>query len=415
MIGRVAILGGSSVYTPEFISSVIARNLAIGEIVLIGRTEGKLQLVSAFSQRMLDKNGFPTKIVATTDVAEGVKGSNYILNQIRVGGMMARARDERVPPMFDMIGDETLGAGGIANAFRTLPVVLEYARVIERAAPDATLINLTNPMGVIVEALNKITSMNVIGICDVPTVYTKRIAKILNTDSRDIWVDYFGLNHIGWIQDVKVDGRSQMERLLDRITRKKPDGFDVELVELFRMIPTRFVSFFFRKDDILKKQKELVKYRGEELYEAEQLILEQYEDEDLCEVPELTKDRNAVWYEQSIIPLVEGLESDEERELVLCVKNNGALKELPEEAAVEVPAVVSKKGIQVRKVGESPCFLKGLFYSVKASERLTVEAVIQNSYDLALQALVIHPLVPSLNAARGFLDKMIEDENLTLR
>ena len=415
MIGRVAILGGSSVYTPEFISSVIARNLAIGEIVLIGRTERKLQLVSAFCQRMLDKNGFPTKIVATTDVAEGVKGSNYILNQIRVGGMMARASDERVPPMFDMIGDETLGAGGIANAFRTLPVVLEYARVIERAAPDATLINLTNPMGTIVEALNKITSMNVIGICDVPTVYTKRIAKILNADSRGIWVDYFGLNHIGWIQDVKVDGRSQMERLLDRVTRKKPDGFDVELVELFRMIPTRFVSFFFRKDDILKKQKELVKYRGEELYEAEQLILEQYEDEDLCELPELTKDRNAVWYEQSIIPLVEGLESDEERELVLCVKNNGALKELPEEAAVEVPAVVSKKGIQVRKVGESPCFLKGLFYSVKASERLTVEAVIQNSYDLALQALVIHPLVPSLNAARGFLDKMIEDENLTLR
>jgi len=415
MIGRVAILGGSSVYTPEFISSIIARNLAIQDIVLIGRTERKLQLVSAFCQRMLDKNGFPTKIEATTDVAEGVKGANYILNQIRVGGMMARARDERVPPMFDMIGDETLGAGGIANAFRTLPVVLEYARMIERAAPDATLINLTNPMGVIVEALNKLTAMNVIGICDVPTIYTKRIAKILNADSRGIWVDYFGLNHIGWIQDVKINGRSQMERLLDRVTRKKPDGFDVELVELFRMIPTRFVSFFFKRDDILKKQKELVKYRGEELYEAEQLILAQYEDEDLCEVPELTKDRNAVWYEQSIIPLVEGLESDDERELVLCVKNNGALKGLPDEAAVEVPGIVSKKGIQVRKVGESPCFLQGLFYSVKASERLTVEAVMQNSYDLALQALVIHPLVPSLSAARGFLDRMVEDENLTLR
>jgi 6-phospho-beta-glucosidase len=228
-------------------------------------------------------------------------------------------------------------------------------------------------------------------------------------------VDYFGLNHIGWIQDVKINGRSQMERLLDRVTRKKPDGFDVELVELFRMIPTRFVSFFFKRDDVLKKQKEMVKYRGEELYEAEQLILAQYEDEDLCEVPELTKDRNAVWYEQSIIPLVEGLESDEERELVLCVKNNGALKGLPDEAAVEVPGSVSKKGIHVRKVGESPCFLKGLFYSVKASERLTVEAVTQNSYDLALQALVVHPLVPSLSAARGFLDKMVEDENLTLR
>ena len=181
------------------------------------------------------------------------------------------------------------------------------------------------------------------------------------------------------------------------------------------MIPTRFVEFFFKKDDILQKQKEMVKYRGEELYEAEQLILEQYENENLCEVPELTKDRNAVWYEQSIIPLIEGLESDDERELVLCVKNNGALKELPDDAAVEVPALVSRRGIEVRKVGESPCFLKGLFYSVKASESLTVEAVMQSSYDLTLQALVIHPLVPSLGAARRFLDKMIEQESLTLR
>jgi 6-phospho-beta-glucosidase len=205
-----------------------------------------------------------------------------------------------------------------------------------------------------------------------------------------------------------------MERLLERIIRKRPDGFDIGLVELFRMIPTHFVSFFFRKDEVLRKQKEMVKYRGEELYEAEQLILKQYEDENLCDVPELTKDRHAVWYEQSIIPLIEALESDEEHELILCVKNNGALKGLPDNAAVEVPAVVSKKGIEVRKVGESPCFLKGLLYTVKASESLTVEAVMQNSYDLALQALVTHPLVPSLESARHFLDELIEQENLTL-
>ncbi len=415
MIKRIAILGGSSVYTPEFVSSIIARNLPIKELVLVGRTEHKLRLVSAFCQRMFDKNGFPTKVIATKDVAEGVKGASYILNQIRVGGMIARARDERLPPRFDMIGDETLGAGGIANAFRTLPVVFEYARMIERIVPDATFINLTSPMGVVVEALGKYTSMNVIGVCDVPNVYIGKVAKILNTDSQDLWVDYFGLNHVGWIQDVKVNGRSQMERLLDRIIRKKPDGFDVAIVEVFRMIPTRFVEFFFRTDEILKKQKEMVKYRAEQLYEAEQLILEQYENENLCEVPELTKDRGAVWYEQSIIPLVEGLESNEERELILCVKNNGALKGFPDDAAVEVPAVVSKKGIDVRKVGESPCFLKGLLHSVKASENLTVEAVMQNSYDLALQALVINPLVPSLDTARRFLNKIAEEENLTLR
>jgi len=414
VIDRIAVLGGSSVYTPELISSVIAHNLGVKEIVLMGRTARKLELVASFCQRLFEKNGFPTKVLATTDVKEAAKGAKYVVNQIRVGGMMARARDEGIPPQFGMVGDESVGAGGFANAARTLPVVLDYARKVEKVAKDAVFIDLTNPMSVIVEALSKYCSLTVLGICDTPMVYSQRISKVLNTNVQNVRIDYFGLNHLGWIQDVTINGRSCMNRLLDRLVRKRPEGFDVELARLFRMIPTKAVSSYFRSDEIVKKQSEMVKFRGEELYEAEQQILNLYGNDDLYEVPELTRHRNALWYELSIVPLIETMENAEPRDFVLCIKNNGALRSLPEDAAVEVPAEVSKKGIEVKRVGESPWFLRGLLYAVKASERLAVDAIVHNSYETALRALVVNPLVPSIDAARQFLDKIVEEERLPL-
>jgi 6-phospho-beta-glucosidase len=414
VIERIAVLGGSSVYTPEFISSIIAHNLGIKEVVLMGRSERKLKLVAEFCQRMFDKNGFPTRVIATTDIKEAAKDAKYIVNQIRVGGMMARARDERIPPQFGMVGDESLGAGGFANAARTLPVVVDYVRKINKVNKNAMIIDLSNPMSMIVEAAATCSDLTVIGVCDTPRIYGQRIAKALGVNVQDLWIDYFGLNHLGWIQDVKVDGCSAMDKLLDRIVRKKVDGFDIELVRLFRMIPTRSVSVYFRSDEIVKRQSEMVKFRGEKLYETEQQILGLYENSKLADVPELTKGRNALWYELSIVPLIEALESGEPREFILCVKNGSALRGMPEDAVVEVPALVSNGAVKVERTGESPWFLRGLLYAVKASERLAVEAILNKSYDTALRALVINPLVPSLDAAKKFLDKIVDEEKLAL-
>lgn len=414
MIDRIAILGGSSVYTPEFILSAISHNLNIKEIVLVGRPGNKLPIVAGFCQRLLDKSGFPATIVSTTDVAEGVKGAKYILNVIRVGGMQARIRDEKLPPKLGMVGDESLGAGGFANALRTLPVVLEMAAKIEKANPDAVLINLTNPMGIIVEALAKYTKLNAIGVCDLPGACVKKVAEILHYPMDSLHVDYVGLNHMGWIQDIKVEGRSYMPFLLDKLERYKDDGFDLGLIELFRMVPTRTVSLFYEQDDILKKQKALAQFRSELLHEAEQQILKLYHDTHLTEVPELTHERNAIWYEDTIIPLIEAMESKSERDMILCVKNNDSLRDLPEDCSVEVPVTVSKRKFKPRVVGSCPRFLKGLFCSLKESERLTIEAARHRSYDYALQALTVNPLVPSLQAARKFLDRIVRDEGIEL-
>lgn len=414
MIDRIAVLGGSSVYTPEFVMSVISHNVKVREIVLMGRGQRKLDLVSRFCQRLVDRSGYPARVVATEDIREAVTGAKYVLNHIRVGGMQARMRDERLPPKYGMIGHETLGAGGFANAMRTLRVVLDYARHIEEVNPDCMFINLTNPMGIVVEGLVKYSKLNVIGVTDLPNTYIRKIASVLQVEPGAIQCDYLGLNHLGWIQDVKSGGRSKMSFLLEVLEQRTEEGFDYDLIELFRMIPTRNTATYFNRNDILKSQKASARFRSEILHEAERQILKLYEDESLNEIPDLTRERNAIWYDQAIVPLLQALESPKEKPLILCMSNGQSIRDLPENSSVEIPALVSSKGIKPRKVGSCPRFLRGLFLAIKESDRLTVEAVRHNSREYALQALVINPFVPSYTAAKAFLERVIKEERLEL-
>ena len=414
MIDRITVLGGSSVYTPELVLSLVTHNVNVKEVVLFGRPGNKLPVVAKFCQRLVDRSGFPMKIVPLTELKPAVAGARYIINHVRVGGMPARARDEMAPPRQGMIGDESLGAGGFANALRTLPVVLQMAAAIEEVNPNAVYINLTNPMGVIVEALSKCSKLNVLGVCDQPGTTVKHVASALRMDPAQLQVDYIGLNHFGWIQDVKLDGRSHMARLLERLEHESNDGLDYELIELFRMVPVRTVSLFFHQDEILKRQQACGRFRAEVLHEAEQQILRLYQESGLCEIPELTRARNAVWYEDTIVPLIQTLEKKEDRETILCVRNDGAIRDLPDDCSVEVPVELGKKGAKPRKMGSCPRSLRGLFIALKECDRLTIEAVRHKSYECALQALTINPLVPSLDAAKKFLDRLIRDEHFEL-
>ncbi|MBW7863472.1 MAG: hypothetical protein GX580_01655 [Candidatus Hydrogenedens sp.] len=414
MIDRITVLGGSSVYIPEFVSSVITHNLNVKEIVLQGRSGRKLEIVRNFCLRLADKAGFPLKITPELDVAAAVTGAKYIINHVRVGGMKARLRDEMLPPQFNLVGDEQLGPGAITNALRTLPVALEHARIIESAAPKAVLINMGNPMGILVEALSSLTSLTVIGACDLHRVYTRKIASVLNVDPSALCVDYVGLYHLGWIQDVKVDGRSQMSHLLELLEARGEEDFDYDLIELFRMIPTQVTGMYFHRAEVLKRQQNCPRFRAEVLYEAEQQILRMYENPHLNSIPDLTRQRDAAWYEETIMPLILGMEGATPVSTVACLPNNGAIKDLCDESSVEIPVTISRKGVKARKVGLLPRFLKGVFWSIKESDRLTIEAYRQKSFDLALQAMAVNPFVDSVTRARKYLEKVVKLESLGL-
>lgn len=413
-IGRITILGGSSVYIPEFVLSILSSNLNVREIVLLGRPGKKLEVVGEFCQRLVNRSGFPLTITATSNTAEAVKDADYILNHVRVGGMLARMRDEMLPPKFNIVGSDTLGAGGIANALRTLPVVFEHARVIEQVNPNAVYINLSNPIGILVEGLIKHTKLNVAGLCDLPGTYVRKVARVLGRNPQDLEVDYVGLNHLGWIQDVKIDGRSKMSHLLEILEERPEEGFDYDLIELFRMIPTRNTGMYFHRDAILRRQQSCTKFRAEVLHEAEQQILKLYGDSHLHDIPELTRQRNAVWYEETVIPLIRALEGTESQQVMLCVRNGQSIRDLNKDSSVEVPSMVSGKSFTPRKVGSLPHFLKGLFHAAKESDRLAVEAVIHRSYECALQSLTVNPFVPSMDMAKGYLKQLMREEKLDL-
>jgi 6-phospho-beta-glucosidase len=414
MFERLTVLGGSSVYAPELVMSLVSHNVNVREIVLVGRSEHKLKLVSGFCQRLLDKSGFPAKVHGTENLEEALAGAACIINNIRVGGMRARLRDEKLPLKFGMVGDESLGAGGFANAMRTLPVIFEYAAAIKKHAPKAILVNLTNPIGICVEALSQHDDLQIVGISSGPAGYVRRIAEILQAPIKDVDVDYLGLHHMGWIQDVRVNGQSQMPRLLEVIDSQEDEGFDKDLIDLFRMIPTRKTSLYFHMDAELKRQKTTSRFRAEVLHEAEKQILELYKDKRLNEIPDLTRARNAAWYEEAVVPLLLALNTAKSSSLLLCVRNAGAIRDLPGDCSVELAAGVSNKGIKPRPVGDCPRFLKGLFTAVTESDRLTIEAAKHKSYDLALQALVTNPFVPSIDAAKAFLDHIHKNEELEL-
>lgn len=414
MIDRITVLGGSSVYIPEFIVSLLTHNILVKELVLMGRPGDKLQVVGNFCQRLIDKNGYDTKIILETDAAAAVSGAKYIINHVRVGGMKARIRDEKVPPQFDMVGGESLGPGAVINLLRTLPVVFEFADIIQEVNPKAQIINMTNPAGAVVEALFRYTPLKVVGISDLPSIYIRKIAELLAREPDDLQVNYVGIYDLGWIQDVKVDGISRMNQLLGHIENSDDDDFDHELIRLFRMIPTRALGMYFHRYEMLKQQQKCARFRAETLYDAEKRLIKMYQKTSLNSVPDLARQRNARWYDYTLAPLLQQFESSESSTNILCVKNDGAITDLSEECCVEVPVTISPKGLKHRRIGMLPHFLKGVFCSLKESDRLAIEAVRHNSYDNALQALAVNPFVPSLKKAKNYLDRAIRQEKFVL-
>jgi 6-phospho-beta-glucosidase len=414
MIERFTILGGSSVYIPELLVSLLARNVVIDELVLYGRPGKKLQLVSQFCQRIVDRRGYMTRVIPSTDLEEAVRGAKYVLNHVRVGGMEARMRDEMIPPKFGLVGDEALGAGGIANAIRTLPVVFHFVEVLERVNPNALFINLTHPMSIIMEALIRYSSLRAVGITHLPSVYQKSLAHLLGVDNHRVTLEYFGAGNLGWISDVKVDNKSRLSTVIDLIEEQGHEDFDKEVVSLFRLIPVRNTGLFFYRHDVLKKQVAGMRFRSEILYENERRLLHLYENPKLDDIPEAARERNTEWYEETIVPLLRAMECSAECQVVLCQKNEDSIRDLPQECSVEVLSTVNCKKWTPKKVGCLPRPLIGLYVSLKESERLIIEAVRQKSFATALKALAVNPFVTSLEAAKRFLEKVQREEKVDL-
>jgi 6-phospho-beta-glucosidase len=409
---KLAVLGGSSVATPQLIQALKERSdCPPMQVVLLGRAGSKLERVAAVSARLAAGASIPLSVTYSTDLMSGLAGANYILNQVRVGGYQARAFDESFPHVFGIPGEETFGPGGMNNALRTIPVTLEHCRLIEQVAPDALLINLTNPSSYIQYAVARYSRVQVVGVCDTPVGLVASLAKVIGAPREELWVGYTGMHHFGWVTEVCWKGQDVMPQVLSRIEELPGLPVDAGLVRAIGAIPTSYFKYYYHPNRMLDRQRGQ-KTRAEELLALEADILADYEEIHLDStsagvstgIPASLERRGAHWYGEIVVPVLLAHANDARAVHILNVSNGDALPWMPADAIVELAVVVARHGFHPLQPPVAPPDLQAMVRLNAAFEMLWVEAVVEGSYDKALRAMALNHLVQNLDQARAILD-----------
>lgn len=412
---KITVIGGGSSYTPELMDGLISHRerIPLAELVLMDTYAERLTVVGQLTQRMFDHAGYPVHVTLTTDRAAALNGADIVIAQIRVGGMATRLIDESVPPRYGVIGQETVGPGGIANALRTIPVMLDIAHDMQRLCPDALLINFTNPSGMITETLLRLTPIKVIGLCNIPIDMQFEIARTLHVPFEAVAIDYFGINHLSWIRNVYVNGQACMPEVvrayISQVAREDSPLFSPDLIETLGMLPSYYLSFYYNHPRMLNEQLQGPQTRAERVMEIEHDLFQIYASPNLVEKPALLSERGGRNYSLAAARLISAVLENSGEVQIVSVANNGTFPNMPPEAAIEVPCQIDATGAHPLPAAPVPVAVRGLLEAVKTSEQLAIEAALTGDERTALLALLANPLVPSFGVARSLLAALLAE------
>ncbi len=408
---KVSVVGGGSTYTPELVEGLVtfAERLPVDELALFDVDGERLEVVGSFARRILAGAGLSEKVTMTTDRTEALEGSRFVIVQLRVGGQRARLMDETIPLRHGCIGQETTGAGGFAKALRTVPLVIELAEDVARlAAPGAWLIDFTNPVGIVTQALLD-AGHRAVGLCNVAIGLQKRLAALLDVDPGEVELEHVGLNHLSWERAVRIQGEDRLPEILERHGEWVAGELHlpVDLIQELGMIPSYYLRYFYATDQVLAEQLQ-GRTRAEEVLEIERSLLELYRDPELRRKPDLLEQRGGAFYSEAAIRLISSLYSGSGDVQVVDVRNEGALPGFAADAVVEIPAAIGAGGAVPVSLAPLQPEILGLAQHVKAYERLAVEASLSGSRSVALKALMTNPLVGTHARASALLDDLLE-------
>jgi len=409
---KVTVVGGGSTYTPELIEGFVDRadRLPLDELVLLDIDPERREVVGGLARRMLDRLGWPGRLVVTDDQDAALEGANFVLIQLRVGGQAARFQDETLPPRFGTIGQETTGAGGFAKALRTVPVVLDIAEQVgRRSAPDAWIVDFTNPVGIVTQALLD-GGHRAIGLCNVAIGLQKRFAQQFGVSGDRVALEHVGLNHLSWERAVTVDGVDRLPELLARDADAVGEmtGMSKGVTGALGMLPSYYLHYYYDTDAVLAEQRNGKESRAAEVMDIEAQLLEMYRDPQLSEKPALLATRGGAFYSEAAAQLIASLHDGKGDVQVVDIRNDGALPDLPDDAVVEIPAVIDRAGAHPAKLDPLPPEILGLVQHMKAYERLAVRAAISGDQRIALLALLTNPLVGKWVMAEELLGALLE-------
>ncbi len=409
---KLAVVGGGSTYTPELIDGFarLRDDLPIEELVLVDPAAERLELVGGLARRIFAKQGHPGRIVTTSDLAAGVEGADAVLLQLRVGGQAARNQDETWPLECGCIGQETTGAGGLAKALRTVPVVLDIAEQVRRIAPDAWIIDFTNPVGIVTRALLQ-AGHKAVGLCNVAIGFQRRFAKLLDVTPDQVHLDHVGLNHLTWERGVRLGG-PEGENVLPRLLAEHGDSLAGDLhiprdvLDRLGVVPSYYLRYYYAHDEVVRELRTKPS-RAAEVAEMEKQLLEMYGDPALDEKPELLAKRGGAYYSEAAVALASSLLRGTGDVQVVNAYNNGTLPFLADDAVIEVPARVDGDGPRPLPIPPLEPLYAGLIANVTAYEDLALDAALRGGRGRVFTALLSHPLIGQYEYAEGLTDRLI--------
>ena len=447
---KLTFIGAGGARTPLVIQSLLQAQarLPLTHVCLMDTDRERLELMRLACQPRLAAQTPQFELSWTTDARQAILGADFIVMTFRAGLMASRVVDEQVPLKYGVLGQETTGPGGFAMALRTIPILLNYVKIIRELAPEAWLLNFTNPAGMVTEAVTRVAGFErAVGICDNPAAMVREAAAALGVPAERLFPEYYGLNHLGWLRALYLNGVDQKPKLLATI--KASGGhipglpFNPAFVEALDALPNEYLYFYYYPQQAVENLLRAGQSRAQQilpfndaLYDGLRRIRDEAEDpsaidgvyarylrqrhttymsletgaahtaaspdDDRAEI-----DSSAEGYSAVALGVIAALTGDRAATPVLNVPNRGALPGMAADDVVEVTCHVGNGVIRPIALGALPDHALGLMKSIKAYERLTIQAAVEGSYSLALQALALHPLVPSYETARLILDDYI--------
>jgi 6-phospho-beta-glucosidase len=408
---RLVVVGGGSTYTPELVDGLARMRavLPVDELVLVDPSAERLALVGGVGRRILQRHGDPLVLSTTSDLDGAVAGADAVLLQLRVGGQAARGQDESWPLECGCVGQETTGAGGLAKALRTVPVVLDIASRVRAVSPDAWIVNFTNPVGIVTRALLE-EGHRAVGLCNAAIGFQRRFAALLDVEPRRVRLDHVGLNHLTWERRVLVDGRDRLPELLhDRVQEIADEvGLPASLLSRLGVVPSSYLRYYYAHDEVVHELRTSPS-RASRVAEIERELLDRYADPRLDTLPELLTQRGGAFYSEAAVELCAALlgRSGDAGEQVVNVRNGGTLPFLPPDAVVEVPATVGNGAVTPLPVQPLAPLFAGLVAAVTAYEHLALDAALRGGRERVFQALLAHPLVGQAAVAEELTDRLL--------
>jgi len=448
---KLTVLGGGGVRSPFLAKSIInrAEELGIAHVVFMDNDSEKLRIYGGMAKKMAHIINPNVDFTLTTDAVEALTDADFIITTLRVGQDKGRTMDERIALKHNVLGQETIGAGGFAMALRTIPVLVEYCQLAKKhAKPHVRIFNFTNPSGLVTQALRSEGFTNVYGICDAPSEFIKQLHELLNVKEKDMSVECFGLNHLSWFRNIIVKGEDKTKEILNSSKFYEDTDnrlFDPQLIQSMGMLFNEYLYFYYHREKPMDSIQKMGKTRGETILDINNRMYEKLKDMDVEQefekafeiymmhyyerensymaiesgsnrpkqlavptVQEIIAKEDDGGYAGVALNFIKALITGEETDMILSVPNKGSIKGLADDDVIEVTCHITKDGAKPVYIGQVPELQMNLIRQVKLFERNAVDAIKYKDKEKAIHALMVHPLINSYSIAKKLVEDYLE-------